>query len=136
MDIKDLYQKTIREYAKNDQYFQKIENPDVTIEAYNPYCGDQFQLYINWQNDRVQSAHFHGYGCTISKASTAILVESIQGKDRTEVSQLIHQFKRILQKENIEDAPEKLIIFQAATAFPGRETCATLSWDALEEQGK
>jgi len=136
MDLKALYQQTIRDYAKADQYFYKMENADETIEAYNPYCGDQFRLYLKWDGESIESASFHGYGCTISKASTAILVEYMQGRSREEITALIEQFNRILEKESLPEDPENLKVFQAAKAFPGRETCATLSWDALAESNK
>ncbi|MEM6723602.1 MAG: Fe-S cluster assembly sulfur transfer protein SufU [Bacteroidota bacterium] len=136
MDLKTLYQQTIRDYAKADRYYYKMDDAHESIEAYNPYCGDQFRLYLKWDGEAVESASFHGYGCAISKASTAILIEYIQGRSREEINQLIQQFNRILKKESLPEDPENLKVFQAAKAFPGRETCATLSWEALEEANK
>ncbi len=129
--LRILYQKFILEHNKNPYHYEKQADAAIVLEAYNPMCGDQFKLYLTIEADRVVTAHFHGYGCAISKASTSILIKRIEGKSLAEVQQLIQDYMAMLH--NDQAAPdEELQAFAAAKAFPGRMDCATLSWQELK----
>lgn len=132
-DLTLLYQNIILQHDRMPFYYKKVDNSPVVIPAYNPTCGDQFKLFLNIQNSIIQSAHFYGYGCAISKASTSILIKKIQQMPVSEVSILIARFLQIVDIE--QDAPvtadEELAAFSVARQFPERLECATLSWDAL-----
>mgnify|MGYP000635369000 CR=1 FL=1 len=131
-DLSSLYQKVILQHDRQPFHFQKMEAADVTLQAYNPVCGDQFQLFLKIENNQIQEAHFHGYGCAISKASTSILIKKIQNLPFSNIQQLLEQFQKIVSSE-VEESDEELAAFQAARQFPERLQCATLSWKALEQ---
>ena len=87
--LKQLYQGVILKHSQSPINYEKREDADIKIEAYNPLCGDQFKLFLETEGDVVKSIHFHGYGCAISKASTSILVKKVEGKSIDEVQQLL-----------------------------------------------
>ncbi len=129
-NLSELYHTIIKQHEQEPFHFAKIANADHIIEAYNPICGDQFRLFLQIENDSVKAAHFHGYGCAISKASTSVLVKKIQGLALEEVRVLLAVFQDVVSG-NIETIDEELSAFAAARQFPERLPCATLGWDAL-----
>ncbi|MEL6989606.1 MAG: Fe-S cluster assembly sulfur transfer protein SufU [Bacteroidota bacterium] len=125
----DLYHPLILQYSKDESDFAKQDEWSSKIKAYNPTCGDKFQLYLNIENEVIMNASFHGYGCAVSKASTAILIKHIKGKKINQLRSLIADFVRL----ESEGMFEEFDAFEAAKNFPGRQKCATLAWDALLE---
>ncbi|MCL4150800.1 UNVERIFIED_CONTAM: hypothetical protein GTU68_041443 [Idotea baltica] len=108
--------------------------PDHAIEAYNQFCGDHFHVYLKMKDEQIEAISFHGYGCAISKASTSVLVEQLSGKTLEEAKDLIQLYlKTIRNPDDSADAPEEFQAFAAAKKHPGREKCATLSWESMGE---
>ena len=88
-DLKKLYSKLILEKQHDTSGFEKREDASHILEAYNPLCGDQFKLYLDLQDGQLVKASYHGYGCALSKVSTALLIERLQGKSIDESKELI-----------------------------------------------
>lgn len=131
--IKELYQQVILKHNKAPVRYEKWEDAPIVIEAYNPLCGDRFTLYLNIENERVQTVRFHGYGCAISKAATSVLVKKIEGAALEEVLALCEHYAALLDPEIPKPAevdPE-LAAFIGARQFPARLACANLSWEHL-----
>ena len=131
-DLKRLYSKLILEKQHDTTGFEKREGASHILEAYNPLCGDQFKLYLDIQKDRVINATYHGYGCALSKVSTALLVEGLQGKSIDEGEDLIRKYLHDLKNPN-ENSDEIIKALARAKNFPGREQCTVLSWEAARE---
>ncbi len=132
-DVKALYQSVILQHNKAPYHYEKVEQSTHEIAAYNPLCGDKFVLYLTISDHQIASAHFHGYGCAISKASTSILVQQLEGKTPKEAAALIREYLSIVLEGAATDQ-EEFQAFAVAQQFPGREQCATLSWQALEQE--
>jgi nitrogen fixation protein NifU and related proteins len=139
MDITKLYQAAILKKSNDDTFFEKRPTAQHTLDAYNPMCGDKFKLFLDVENGIIAKATFHGYGCAISKASTAVLTEKIQNQTCKDALILINTYFEVLNVENTEGSfiAEKsteidadLQAFDVMQQFPERMTCATLSWQA------
>ena len=132
--LKQLYQSVILKHSKEPVHFEKKEQATYILEAYNPLCGDKFQLFFEIEDGKISQLSFHGYGCAISKASASVLVKKLEGRLVEEGLALCRQFLAMLQadKEGPEDVDEELAAFAAARSFPGRMKCATLSWEEME----
>ncbi|MEM7655891.1 MAG: Fe-S cluster assembly sulfur transfer protein SufU [Bacteroidota bacterium] len=127
----ELYQAIILQHARQPFHFEKKEGAAVEIEAYNPYCGDQYRLFLEVEVGTIVGAHFHGYGCAVSKASCSVLTQQLEGKSLAEVQTLLAEFRAAMEGGDTEEAAYQAL--SVSRAHPGREQCATLSWDALEE---
>ena len=126
-----LYKSVILKHNQAPFHYEKKEEANIVLEAYNPLCGDQFRLYLKVEKERIVEAHFYGYGCAISKASTSVLVQRIEGKTLEDLSDLLQRFTQVLaQEQALPD--EELEAFAGVRDFPGRMQCATLSWERLE----
>ena len=133
--LKKLYQSVILKHNKEPHNYQINETAPHRIEAYNPLCGDQFQIYLEIQDGIISNISFHGFGCAISKSATSVLVKQIEGKKIEEVQQLCATYRTVTDPaiEQATTQEEELLAFEAAKAFPERLKCATLSWEAVEE---
>lgn len=131
--LKQLYQEVIVRHSREPYHFSKEAKGDM-IEAYNPLCGDQYKLYVDQRGDTLQSLHFHGYGCSISKAASSILVQSLEGLETVEARTKIKAFMAVLDP-NINlaelEIPEDYLAFEAARSFPARLKCASLTWESM-----
>ena len=133
-ELENLYQEVIMRHNDSPQNYYKPESAAFSLDAYNQFCGDHFQIYFDIEDGKIKNACFQGYGCAISKASTSILVEQIEGKTIEEAKQLYESFIAAIQEEPQPQSgiiPKEFLAFQPVQKFPGRKKCATLSWDEL-----
>ena len=134
-NIKKLYREVILTHDRQPVNFEKWEEAPITLEAYNPICGDRFNLYLDCQDGIIQKVRFHGYGCAISKAATSVLVKRIEGKPVADILRFCDQYLTLIDPEKPEPdyVDEELTAFMGARQFPARRQCASLSWETLEK---
>ena len=130
-DLDKIYQHRILEEAKNPFHFKKKEDVQYSDRAYNPICGDRFDLYFDMDENRISEVHFHGFGCTISKASTSFLLREITGKSKHDAIEIINDFLKSID-ENDDIKADNLKVFENIENFKGRLDCILLSWKALK----
>lgn len=139
-ELSEHYQDVIQFHNDFPVNFIIKERDISTIEAYNPFCGDQYFLSIVHENQSFQNISFHGHGCALSKASTSILMQLISGASIEEFVRINTIFQKMLQSSpdaKLPDSlPEELHVFEGVRRNPTRHTCATLSWTALYNQLK
>lgn len=131
-ELKRLYSKLILERQKNPIGFERREDAEIVLEAYNPVCGDHFKLYLDIDGDVISKASYHGYGCALSKASTSLLIEELPGKTVDECKELIEFYFRSLENDD-DEVPEIIKALAMAKNFPGRKQCTTLSWETVSK---
>ena len=134
-ELSELYQQVILDHNKKPRNFHKLENANGKAEGFNPLCGDQLNIYLNIDGDRVTDISFEGSGCAISKASASMMTQAVKGKSQAEVEQLFDEFHRMVTGVLDEDTEPnhlgKLKIFAGVREFPVRVKCATLSWHTM-----
>ncbi|MEM8896995.1 MAG: Fe-S cluster assembly sulfur transfer protein SufU [Bacteroidota bacterium] len=131
--IRKLYKTVILTHSKTPYKFGKRTDSPYILKAYNPVCGDKFELYLNVEEGKILDLGFHGYGCSISKAATSVLGTYLEGKSIEEGLELSKEYLAMLNPENElnEALSEDFLAFAAARDFPGRLTCASLSWEEM-----
>lgn len=132
-ELKNLYQQVILDHNKTPRNFRKPERSNRTAEGFNPVCGDQLVIYVEFENDLIRDIGFQGSGCAISKASASLMTESVKGKSRNEAQQLYKRLKSIL-KDSSDDLSilGNLAPLSGVREFPIRIKCATLAWETLK----
>jgi len=127
----DLYHPLILKHNKNPLHF-KVDNDGDKINAYNPICGDEFQIVISIENNKINKASFHGYGCAVSKSALDLLLDRIQNLDIPEAVAEIEKYLRVM---DLDDPPSSdvysLAVFQKVKFHPARRECATLGANAI-----
>jgi nitrogen fixation NifU-like protein len=132
--LKKLYKTVILKHNNEPFHFAKQEGQQHRLEAYNPLCGDRFDLFLDIKENKIAALYFHGYGCAISKASTSILVKNLNGQTVEKALELCQSFAAVIHPESEtikENEKEEFEAFAAARDFPGRLKCASLSWEAM-----
>jgi nitrogen fixation NifU-like protein len=127
----DLYDPLILEYQKKDTQYGKRPDAGHRVSAYNPVCGDAFDIWFDVQDGRMRDVRFSGYGCAVSRSSTAVLTEMLEGKLIDELHEAVARYLRFVENGQNRSVPEKWIPFRKAGLYPGRLKCATLAWDEL-----
>ena len=132
--LDDLYREVILEHYKSPRNRGRLDQPDVATRGKNPLCGDEIEISLAFDGDKVQDVRFGGRGCSISQASASMLTEAIKGKSVEEAEALVNRFKSAMRGEG--DAEEDwgdLEALQGVRKYPARVKCALLAWTTLEE---
>ena len=134
-ELSELYQQVILDHNKKPRNFHKLENANRSAEGYNPLCGDQLNVYLCVEDDRVTDVAFEGSGCAISKASASMMTQAVKGKTKAEAETLFNEFHRMATGELDEETEPnhlgRLTIFSGVREYPARVKCATLSWHTM-----
>jgi nitrogen fixation protein NifU and related proteins len=134
-DLKRLYPALIKEHNETPFHFEKKSEAAHSIKAYNPICGDRFEIFIDSDLKKIISLHFHGYGCAISKASTSVLTKSLEGKTLEDALSVCKIFLGFINKDQPSDSltlPIEFTAFSGVHDFPERYDCATLAWKEMK----
>jgi len=136
MALEDLYQEILMDHYKNPRNSGKLHDADLEVHAKNPFCGDEVELDIKWDGDRIKDIHFVGHGCVISQASVSLLTEHVKGKTLKEIEGVIQEFSAMIkgELEKIdEEKLDELCALQGVSKFPTRIKCALLAWNTLKK---
>lgn len=134
-DLTDLYQQIIVEHNRAPRNFKRVDPFDRTAQGYNPLCGDQIELFVKLEGDRIADIGFQGKGCAISQASASLMTGAVKGKTAAEAEALFQAFHAMVMSDPAvpPDAAAlgKLAAFGGVRRFPSRVKCANLSWHTL-----
>ena len=134
--LQTLYREVILQYSKAPFHFEEQTHCDHLVKANNPVCGDSFKFYINTGPGELKEVYFHGFGCAISKASSAVLVKSINNQDWETAYARCRAFLDYLANPTAVGGATVDPDFEAFSAvheFPSRMDCATLGWQAVQK---
>jgi len=114
----NMYRENILEHYKNPNNSGNLTNFNIKTYAYNPSCGDEVEIKIKIEKNKVKDAKFQGKGCAISLASTDILLDHIKNKS-------INYIKNLNEKD--------LLKFLEVEISHARMNCALLALNALQK---
>lgn len=115
----ELYKEYILDLYRHPLNQGSLPDPDVTITAYNPSCGDELTIDIDFDATGIISEITHrGQGCAISIAAVSLISELVKGKTKEAVSSL-----------TFDDVQKELGINIGHT----RESCAMLGLTTIQK---
>ena len=129
-DLSELYQQVILDHNKRPRNRGKLPSANRVAHGDNPSCGDQCNVYIRLEGDKVAEISFDGSGCAISQASASLMTVQVKGKTVPEVEKLYAEFHEIVANGKEPEEMSDIAAFAGVHAFPARIKCATLSWHA------
>ncbi|MGO3017744.1 MAG: Fe-S cluster assembly sulfur transfer protein SufU [Anaerococcus sp.] len=137
MNLEDIYTQVILENSRNPKNKRSLENPDIKEPGHNPSCGDEIELELKLDGNKIVDAAFTGHGCAISQASTSVMCDEIVGKTLEEAQEMAGIYiKMIKRQDQSEDDLDKIgdaVAFKNISNMPQRVKCALLSWRTLNE---
>ena len=135
-DLSQVYNELIMEHSANSYNKKKLEKADYCEMGHNPNCGDEIELEIKLNEDKIEDMAFTGHGCAISQASTSIMIDTLKGKTIQEAKEIIKTFIEMIKRECTDEEKlkklEDAIAFKNVSNMPARVKCALLSWHTIE----
>ncbi len=96
----DLFQDTLLDLYRHPHNKKILENPSLTHQENNPVCGDQVELFLKFDGEKLVDVGWQGTGCTISQVGTSLLTDFIKDKTKTELKNLTAaEVKKLLDIE-------------------------------------
>lgn len=136
MSFDDLYQEIILDhYRAPKNRAPELEGESVHVHHSNPLCGDELDLRVRIEDDKVVALAFHGEGCSISQSSASTMTQAMEGRQLDDVLDLVDDFRGMMRGDEPE-RPDDLqdgIAFTGVAKFPVRVKCALLSWMAVKD---
>ena len=134
-EFDELYRELILDHYRNPRHHEPIAGAEVVAEGYNPLCGDEVELRLDFEDGTIRNLSLHGRGCSISQASGSMLTDAVIGKPVEQVERMIGLFTKMLTEPDGEPPEElgDLEALQGVAKFPVRVKCATLAWHTLED---
>jgi nitrogen fixation NifU-like protein len=137
MQMEQLYQEIILDHYKNP-HGRGLRDPyDAESFQVNPTCGDEVQLRVKLDGEKVVDVSYEGQGCSISQASTSVLTDLVVGQTVGEAFKKLDAFTELMQSrgqvEPNEDILEDAVAFAGVSKYPARVKCALLGWMAFKD---
>ena len=135
-DLQDLYAEVVMDHNRRPRNFRKIEGADREAEGFNPLCGDQISLYVDFgEGGSIRDIAYVAAGCAISKAAASMMSETVKGKSAADAERVIQDFRKMLTRDVPEDFDYEFLgdleILESVSGFPTRVKCATLPLHTL-----
>jgi len=137
--LETIYRELILDHYRKPRNKGPLADPTVTVSMRNPLCGDEVDLMLDVENDRIADVRFTGQGCSISQASVSMMTEALKGKTLDEAIDLERRFLGLMRGE---EGPREdrrlgdLRALEGVAKLPVRIKCALLGWNALDEAVK
>lgn len=135
-NIMAMYQELILDHYRRPRNKGTLESPDRSVPMHNPLCGDEIDLHVKLDGDRVTDLKFTGRGCSISQAAASMMTEAVKGKTTAEATALWDRYHAMILGDSTAAADKALGPLRSLSGvskFPARVRCALLAWNALEE---
>jgi nitrogen fixation NifU-like protein len=76
------------EHFRNPRNVGELSPPAITVEVFNPICGDILRLSALVEAGLITDSRFKVRGCTASIAAGSALTELISGRDKNSLKAL------------------------------------------------
>lgn len=140
MDLQEVYTELIMEHNMSKRNRREILGCDACEKGHNPSCGDEIEIQIKYDGDKISDLAFTGTGCAISQASTSMMIDLVKGKTKEEAKEFIKIFlgmiTRDIKDEETLETLEDAMVLQNISNMPARVKCAVLAWHTLDEMMK
>jgi nitrogen fixation NifU-like protein len=135
LSLEELYKEVILDHYRAPRNKGRLDPHDVALERNNPLCGDEIELFLQFDGDTVSGVAFEGKGCSISQASTSMMTEKVKGLSAKGAGELAESIKRMMagEEDGDADALGDLISLKGVVKYPVRIKCALLGWNTLLE---
>jgi nitrogen fixation NifU-like protein len=136
MSLDGLYREIILDHYQNPRNRGALDDADTASHGLNPLCGDEVDVFLKLDGDRIAAIGITGRGCSISQATGSMMSDSVKGHSLAEAREMARAFKGMMTEGgSIEDRPEMadMEALQGVKQFPVRIKCTLLPWTTLTD---
>lgn len=135
----DLYQELILEHSKRPVGAGLREPFAAEVHHVNPTCGDEVTLRVAYDQatDTLADVSYQADGCSISRASTSVLYELVNGQPLATIGPRFAAMQAMLTSRGADPGDEDVlgdgVALSGVSKYPARVKCALLGWMALQD---
>src|SRR3989338_10944769 len=115
----NLYHEALLDIYKHPLNKQALADFSIQHKEINSTCGDEVEIFIKLENDRVTKIGWQGTSCAISQAGASLTTDAVKGKTAAEI--------RAMTPETV------LTLLGLPNLNPTRLRCALLALEALKK---
>lgn len=134
--LESIFRELILDHYRKPRNKGALEDPTMSVAMRNPLCGDEIEVMITVEDDRLKAVRFVGQGCSISQASASMMTELLTEKSLDEAIELERLFLALMRGDEKAAEDRKLgdlRALQGVAKLPVRIKCALLGWNAIDE---
>ncbi len=126
--------KDVRNQINNpDNKGLTLEQRELATKASVNSCDDNIRVYVEINDNKVELARFDGEGCSISMASTDIMLGEIEGLEVEQARELVERYEKFVNNEIQTTGNENLDQFNIVHTHVSRIKCASIVIGPLKE---
>jgi len=127
------YKEALLDHYRHPRNKADPRDAQVVRRGRNPRCGDDIEIGVDFDDDRLARVRFHGRGCSICIASASMMSEVTTGASREEARALADLMYRWFGDDPSagSEAPQALQPLSPVRDMPARRRCVLLAWEAL-----
>jgi len=129
-----IYKNVLLDHYHHPRNHGDVSDADVIRRGSNPRCGDDLEVGVKFDGEKLKQVAFHGRGCSICMASASMMTEAVTGLTRKEVGHLYEDMKAWFSSgegDIVPEPPKSLCALSAVREYPARRRCVLLAWEAL-----
>jgi nitrogen fixation protein NifU and related proteins len=130
---KELKREIILEHFSNP--INKVDTVSDNYKLYNtrnPNCIDNLDIYILIEDNIIKDIKFNGEACSISTASTSIMIKNLIGKTIKSAREYINNFDNMINElEYDESILNEGLCFNEIYKQNNRKNCALLPYKGI-----
>ena len=139
-NLENLYRDIILDHYRSPRNRGHLPTPPAhRFEGFNPFCGDEVELFVDTENGALTDIKLTAQGCSISQASASLMSIAVKGKTRSEVDSVMAEVRGLLTRpldDPVDSGNElrrlgELSALSGVVNFPARIKCALLAWETL-----
>jgi nitrogen fixation protein NifU and related proteins len=135
LPLDELYRELVLDHSRRPRGREPLARVDASARGFNPICGDEVEVRVRVEAEKVAAVQVAGRGCAICTASGSILAEVLPGRRLEETASTIEAFRCLMhgQPPSTEVDLGDLEALSGVVRFPVRVKCAMLPWVTLED---
>ena len=122
----------ILEHSQQPRNKGELGDATQRQRGHNPSCGDELELFLKIENDRIIKAKFTGAGCAISQASASLLTVLLEGQTLETARSLTEDFQAMMKGATPSESLGDAAALQGVAKLHARVKCAWLAWQTLK----
>ena len=123
----------IMDHYSNPRNRRRINDGSYLVEnTSNSSCIDNLDIYVKFQDDKIEDIAFEGEACAISISSASIMTSNLKGKTVEDAITYITNMEAMLNDKEYNSNVLKEAVVYEDTKNTSRKTCAWLPYAALK----
>ena len=124
----------IMEHYTNPLNRDTIDDPKyIKINSNSETCIDNLDIYVLFNNNKIEDIHFNGEACAISTSAASIMTRLLKNKTIKEVKELINEYKDMIETGKEYDRLEEALVYSDIYKQQNRKGCAIIPWLGIEK---